>query len=376
MNRLIGFLLSVAIVAGMAAWLADQPGSLRIVWHDTVIETSVAVAGVFLVTAGYALTVLIRCGYGFGRWRLNRKFRALQKQYARLTEGLDALTAADSAATQLLSKAPQEFLRALRDDPAATAASARHLAAFQRAVRLRLWDEAESVLRATNIVRWLGKEDIRRRKSALALLRAGEAEQQGDLKAALRQATHAVGLMPAWLPAILALARYRLTRGQTWRARHLITRQWARAPHPELAVLYGAPEGTPLEHFRSIAKLCRGSEHNPVSRLALAEAALEAALWGEARRHVLALISSGHATRKAYRLIAKLERQETGRADKAASWLARAPDASPDPVWLCRSCGGAQESWRAACPVCDGFLTLDWRSPGIGAPSVVHGDGA
>ena len=44
MIRVVVFLVAVALIAVGAAWLADRPGDVTILWLGRRIETSVAVA--------------------------------------------------------------------------------------------------------------------------------------------------------------------------------------------------------------------------------------------------------------------------------------------------------------------------------------------
>ena len=99
--------------------------------------------------------------------------------------------------------------------------------------------------------------------------------------------------------------------------------------------------------------------------MAMADAALAADIWGAARRHLMALISRGEVTQSVYRMMARLERRESGDEQAALQWMTRAADAPADPVWLCQSCGGAHKEWHALCAHCNRFDTLDWQSPGM-----------
>ena len=121
------------------------------------------------------------------------------------------------------------------------------------------------------------------------------------------------------------------------------------------------------------------ARHNPdaiENHLALAEAALAARLWGEARHHLTAAgavpadaaAPSGTAGAPPRRLCVMMARLEEGeRGDVAASraWRDRALEAPADPAWLCRACGGESGEWQALCPHCGGFDTLDWDAPPV-----------
>ena len=118
----------------------------------------------------------------------------------------------------------------------------------------------------------------------------------------------------------------------------------------------------------------RLAAHNPEaseSHLAIAETALAAQLWGEARRHLTLAIAapppglpSVGPSRRLCRLMARLEESESGDMPAARDWLDRAIGAPPDPSYVCSRCGGGESpEWQALCPECGGFDTLLWRSP-------------
>ncbi len=171
-------------------------------------------------------------------------------------------------------------------------------------------------------------------------------------------------LAPGWTPALIVLVRRQMESGHTRAALRTIERAWDQSPHPQLAAAYRGAGADPLDVYKQIARLCRGSEENPISRMALAQAALDADIWGEARRHLLALAGQGQATQSVYRLLARLERRESGDEQAALQWLTRAVDAPADPAWLCRACGASHEEWQGSCRACGAFNALDWQTPG------------
>jgi HemY protein len=113
----------------------------------------------------------------------------------------------------------------------------------------------------------------------------------------------------------------------------------------------------------------RLAAHNPdaaESHVAVAEAALAAQLWGEARRHLglaIAAAGAGGPSCRLCLLMARLEEGEHPRSGSARDWLDRALGARPDPAYICARCGGESGEWQALCPHCRGFDTLAWRSP-------------
>jgi HemY protein len=203
-------------------------------------------------------------------------------------------------------------------------------------------------------------------------------------------------------------ARSLLQDGRSGPAAKAVERAWRTAPHPELVEVYGTirDTGPPLVRVKNIERL---AAQNPVAResyLALAEAALDAQLWGEARRYLeqastaaaapmvkpekLPPFASGGVakrhelngpgapspeaageedgnllgpTPRLCLLMARLEEAEHASSGGMRKWLDRAVGAMPDPRYICASCGGESVEWRSLCPHCGSFDTLAWRTP-------------
>jgi HemY protein len=61
--------------------------------------------------------------------------------------------------------------------------------------------------------------------------------------------------------------------------------------------------------------------------------------------------------------MARLEELEHGVGTESREWLDRAVNATPDPRYVCASCGGESLEWRSVCPHCGSFDALAWRTP-------------
>ncbi|MGB9152823.1 MAG: heme biosynthesis protein HemY, partial [Alphaproteobacteria bacterium] len=235
---------------------------------------------------------------------------------------------------------------------------------MESAARRRQWDEAESALSSAVSARLLDSEVGRRTRAALRIAASRTAAMKGDLDAALQAAEQAVKQSPDWLPAIINLAEVLATGEHDRAVTRTIERAWKAHPHPQLAHIIRQQAANPLDAYKQTEHLCRGSENDIESRLALAEAALDADLWGEARRHLTANLNDGSATQSVYKKLARLERRQHGDERAAAGWLTKASEAAPDPTWLCRTCGGAHAQWQPVCTACGAFDSLEWQSAG------------
>lgn len=427
MIKLLSFILQIALLVAAAVWLADRPGTARIVWHDTVIETSAAFLGLCVLGIGYGLHLLLRAWHflrhGPVLWRLNRRINKMKAGEDMLTRGLVALASGNApeagrlaiaarksldhmAAAQWLQaqaaqlagdrRAAQEIFRGLaaQDDTAVLGyrglinearregkwdevdrlVEALHkvkpatpwlsLIRMESAARRGLWLEAESALSQAAAAKLLDTAAGKRTRAALRLAAAREAAAVGDHTAALRAAEEAMQLCPDWAPAAVALPVALIAAGHNRAARRSVERTWKTLRHPELARILRRTEDGPLDAFRAVERLVRGTEATAESRLALAEAALAADIWGEARRMLMDMVKSGAATQRTYKLLATLERRDRHDERAATAWLAKAPEVPADPAWLCATCGGMHEQWQPSCSHCGTFNGIEWLAPG------------
>ena len=103
---------------------------------------------------------------------------------------------------------------------------------------------------------------------------------------------------------------------------------------------------------------------HPESHLALARAAIDAQLWGEARRHLDAAgaVSAGQADGAVARLMARVEEAEKDDGVAARRWLARAAEAPGEDGWTCGACGARHARWQATCGHCGAFDRIAWSA--------------
>ncbi len=358
-------------------------------------------------------------------WKLKRKIRKLEDGQGEVTKGLAALAASDAGAAgtharrahKLLGKTPT--VRLLQAQAAGLAGDhiiaktlytemsqesdtavlgyrglimmalragdidqVSHLAAglekekgevpWLHALRFRLsartenWPLAALALEKARKSRVIPKKEANRYEAALLLAQAKEALKASEGKKALSLAEKAKRLMPDWIPACLLLVEAQIVTEHQRAALRTIKKCWCKEPHPQLFPLvhWALYAHKSIEGFKRIQKIVRTTKDNPVSLMALADAALRADLWGEARKALLTLVSRGGATHLTYQMLARLERHETGDEREASSWLARAVAAPSDPVWLCGACGCSYEYWEARCASCGAFDKMIWATAG------------
>lgn len=397
------------------------------------------VAVVVLILLGVALWLLYRWIVGapgalLEGWGDSRR----RKGYRELTQGLAAVAAGDGTeaqrharrAEQLLSEPPltlllsaqaaqlngdreganRAFKAMLEDDEMAflglrglIAQSLRDgnqqqaLAYAQRAFALRpqtpwvvhslfdmqaqtgQWKAAQETLETGMRQKVVTANRGRTLRALLLVERSRTAEHDGKDSDALAFAREAFNLAPERIAVATRLAELQIKTGDGKRAMKTLERTWSLAPHPDLAELYlkAAGENDPLKRIGILRKLATQKPDDMESNLALARAALDAGLWGEARRHLDAA-GGGNPSVRVCRLMAEVEERAQSDQAKVHDWLTRAAHAPADKAWRCSACHAHHEGWRSVCESCGAFGTLHWRAPGTYGQVLppVNGDGA
>lgn len=428
MRRLLFFILKLAVLLAAAVWLADQPGDVRIVWHDYMVETSAAflVATVFLVVASSLLAyrVLRFLRHGHRHFRMRQEIRRLQKGHRHVTQGLVALASGEAAeagrhavaSRKLLGHGPvtqflqaqaaqlagdrrtaENIFRAMSTEDEGRAIGYRGL--ISMALREGKWDEAQRLASQCELARphmpWLHNVRYelaarrgawteaaqalqqslkahqieprlgRQQQAALCLAEAQSARGAKDTQKALVLAEQAVQHAPDWVPARLELAEAQYEAGHGKLALKTIEKAWAKMPHPDLAALY-ARMVPEQDKLQILKRVALLGRGNPEDPATLLALAQSAmdANMLGEARRYLAALAAKAPDRQVYRLLAQLEQREKGDRAAASAWLAKAAEAPLEPQWMCESCNGAASVWQPLCPHCGEFNALSWQRPG------------
>lgn len=228
------------------------------------------------------------------------------------------------------------------------------------------WRAALETLEEAVKKRVIPADAARNRRATVLLGCSGEAEAAGDMAEALRFAKRANSLAPDFLPAVLRNTELLIKNGKIRQATRMIQTAWGRRPHPDLARAYADTDpksaGDDLKRVKLFERLLSFNPDHAESHIALAEAALAAELWGEARNH-LEKAAGEDPSARVCRMMADLEERAGEDTDAVHDWLLRASTAAPAPAWVCGDCGAAWETWSPVCGDCDGLGTLDWELP-------------
>jgi HemY protein len=203
--------------------------------------------------------------------------------------------------------------------------------------------------------------DTAHRRAVVLNEQAARAAADGDQRTALALAGKAVAADPGLTAAALRMARLLILSDHQRRAAKVLEQAWKRQPVPDLARAYAdlQPGEDPVQWVRRLEALTAGNPDHPESHLALAEALLTARLWGQARRHLMAVVER-HPTGRAYRLLSRLEQEEYDNQTAARDWLQQATQAPADSQWSCAACGTPADTWSTVCRHCGAVDTIAW----------------
>lgn len=265
---------------------------------------------------------------------------------------------------------------------------------FDLEAREGQWAAAEQTLAHAVKRRILPHERARHYRGIVLYELSCAAVASGDRRRGLNLAAQAHRLTSDLAGPAAHYAAMLLEDRRSGRAARVVERAWRSAPHPQLAQLYGTihRDEAPLGRIKCFERLAAGNPNARESHIALAQAAFDAQLWGEARRHLERALAAPApapvntkaansapaptpsakarqdecgtgATPRLCLMMARVEEAEHGAGDGVRRWLDRAVNAMPDPRYLCASCGGESPQWHSRCPHCGSFAALSWRTP-------------
>lgn len=421
MRRVVGYLILAVLVVAAALWFAARPGAVSVDWLGWRVDTSVPLLLLLLAIALAVVIVVFRViagifglpggiGRAYGRRQQRKGLDALgysvsalfagepDKAHKRASEADKALSGT-SAGRVLLARAalarnetadairlhegllgdPQTEIvglrglietaaaedrtadvdayatRALVRAPKAAWASEALLAAK---IKTGAWDDVVRTLETGTKNAAFARADSSR---LIAVARLAEAAAGSSAEAA-RTTKKAVEADPALVPAVVAHAEALYADGSARKALKVIEDAWKRTPHPDLARAYlGFFRGE--EALQRVTRAQHLADFNPdhlESRLLVAEAAIAASLWGQARARLKPLIDGGVQDQRVAVLSARLDEQEHGDHAGAVQWLQKAIAWGPPPAWRCTACGTPSTIWAPRCPTCGTFASLAW----------------
>ena len=424
MIRVLFFILCIVAAALGLAWLADRPGAITVEWLGYQVETSafvgalaiIALVAVLILLWSVVRYLLTRPAAIAAYTKERRKQQGLDalsrgllaigvgdrtqaQRYAGIArrnlpdEPLTALLRAQAAQLKGDRAAARRAFEAMLDRPETELLGVRGLfleasrrndidaarGLAQRAVKgdpklgwgvNALFDlqaregDFDGALDTLAIGRHNGHFDAdtgTRRRAVLLTAEARELEASNSDKA-LALASEALRLAPSLVPAAEIAGRILAARGEARQASRLISRTWKLSPHPDLALVYAfvKPGESPRERLKRIKHLASLTPGDIEGLIAIANAAIEAHEWQDAR-DALAPYLEDRPSARICTLMARIEVGEFGDRGREREWLARALRAPRDRAWIAD--GYVSDRWLPVSPVTGAVDAFEWKAP-------------
>ena len=390
MSRLFLYIVGVAILVMIAVWLADDPGTVSMVWHGWRVDTSVGV--VAAVGALFITLVLVLIHFADSlsaavqALAARRRERRLSRGLMSLGDGFAAVMAGQRGAARKLAREASSLLkdnsavlilrkeaaaldgdtrgvdlaaRAMLARPETELAGLRTLAvnalaagdsvsageharrAWMRrdppawaltllldlAIAREHWDDALALLDGKAARQAYSADDHAQLKAGVYVRIAEAALARNNTSEAAVAAKRAMGVAgPNSRGPVVVFARAMAAQGKGAKAASAVERAWGETPHGDLLTAYRglAPGETALAWAQRVENLAKAAPDHPESRLAVAQASLDAQLWGQARNRLSGLTAEGMdptIRARAARMLAELEARQRGDSDAASDWL-------------------------------------------------------
>jgi HemY protein len=185
--------------------------------------------------------------------------------------------------------------------------------------------EAQDLLTDAVKKKALPRKEAAQRKAGLLLQQVQQALRIGDTRTATNFARQALKSDSTLTEAAVCLARLYADAGKKRRADTVLRTAWTQRPAADLARACRelAPTEDTVVLLRRLEKLVSGRPDDVESHLALAQAAFDGKLWGQARKHLLAA-AAAQPSAATFRQLAKLEQAEYNNQAAAQAWLEKA----------------------------------------------------
>ena len=430
MIRSAFFFLQLILLVLASVWLANEPGTVTIVWRDWRIDPPIGILVLIVVLLALATAIFYRI------WRYLRQapsrllsshhLNRERKGYRELAQGMISLAAGDAAgalrhanradtllgapaaghlliaqaaALQGKTALAKEHFQAIQQEGDAGLAGLRGLfeqamAEGNKAEALRLgekirelkpdaawvlpqlfdlqimaldWVAADKTMTEAIRRHAVPSEEGKKNRALVLYERGRSASDLGDTEAAIGFMREAYDLDPLLVSSSIEYARLLNADGKKRRAIRVLEQTWARTNYPGVAHEYAEMGASDLPVDRFKALQKLIAHGDSDGALLLAEYAFKAQLWGEARRYLSSILQD-RPTASSYLLMAKIEEGENGNAEAGDTWRRSAATATADKSWICESCGSHADQWGTACGNCGAFGDLRWKAPPSATP--------
>lgn len=241
-------------------------------------------------------------------------------------------------------------------------------------LRCRLWNDALVTLDRAVKTKVIEKADAQRDRAALYCTLGDMAHEAGRSGEALDCYKRALGIQASFVPAAVRLCQLYIDTGAEKKALSVLTKAWKDEAHPDFLPLWArlrpvkknSPTGARYTWFDSVARV---HPQSIVAITALAQAAIDDGLWGEARA-ALARAEKVSPTQEVYKLWVTLEEQTSNRPEVVRQWLDRAAAAPKSGAWVCSKTDRHFDRWVPVVEPEGLFNTLRWDAS-AGRPELI-----
>jgi len=390
MRKFLHFLIIILAVIFIVLWLMENPGEVSLTWFGYKLETSVAVLIGFFVLLSMVVSVL-KAPLSLIKWmRHHKETKQIAFREKLIFQALNAYLAKDAVLQKNTFKKIDKtfgegnvYSLILKQMTCPTQEVALELASidethmagikglitakeeqgdfkgaldiainaketkpsvwlnadiFRLQIKLSRWDEALKTLDDLKSARALTKEDYLSKKASI-LLKLGRNEE------AFKTA-----------PFIPETA-LRYAQQVPQKATSILKKAWKKSPNWALYKAFTKtlnPE-KPLSAYKTAEKFILSADTNPLTHLALADAALMAHLWGQAGKELDLYLDAYPLTVPAAEMKIFLEKEANNNSEAVRIWEDKLQKLGPYLPYTCTSCGYATSSWDASCPVCQTF---------------------
>ncbi len=238
-------------------------------------------------------------------------------------------------------------------------------------IKLQDWEAARKTLCRAERVGAVKADKAGSDRVAMLLIEVDKDLEQDNRAAAFAKLKKAHGYDPSFAPTVTRLAKMHVQRRHRKKAVAVIEKAWKIAPHPELAIVWdlAAPKSKkedPMARLKWFEKLLALKPASGEGQLAVAQAAMDDGLWGEARSH-LKMAEEAEPSRGVYTMLVALEERSTQNEEAIMEWMDKAEEAAPGKQWVCRETGRIYPEWVPVST--QGFNTIEWAAPDVGSVS-------
>ena len=213
----------------------------------------------------------------------------------------------------------------------------------------------------------ISKEKAISDRIAIHLMRYDYLSEKGDQAHAIKEVECAYKLNKVFVPTVIRISKLYFDLNKKRKAIKIIERAWQFMPHPELSKLWKKFEPElkkpnaekRFKWYEGLVHLC--PDHIE-SQILAAQAAIDIGLWGQAKSYLIAAEIIYPSTR-VFQLMAIVEKNSTQNENTIHELMAKAGEALPEKVWVCKVSGLIYDAWAPLSVPHESFNTIVWDYP-------------